>query len=95
MPTKAEWQATVAFAVVLGCVSGGAGSPPSLTDDPGTGCLSAGLTSFNGVQSAGYWSSSAYEGNPGDAWVVVLVGGNGNNFNKFNSILVWPVRGGR
>jgi len=47
LPTQAEWQATVARAVALGCTAGAA----TLTNDPGTGCLGAGPTSFTGVQS--------------------------------------------
>jgi hypothetical protein len=96
LPTKAEWEATIARAVALGCKSGGAGSPPSLTNDPGTGCLIPGPTSFTGVQSNAYWSSSANEVTPGFAWLVTLAFGvvtNGNEGNGF--FFVWPVRGGQ
>jgi len=97
LPTKTEWQATIAGAVVLGCTLGGAGSPPSLTNDPGTGCLSAGPTSFTGVQVDDYWSSSAFEVGPTNAWFVALhsfsnvflFNGGKGVFTNF----VWPVRG--
>ena len=90
LPTKAEWEGTIAEAVALSC------SNPSLTNDPGTGCLSAGPTSFTGVQSNWYWSSSANQGLPVFAWVVDL--SNGTVFNEgkvVNSLVVWPVRGGQ
>ena len=92
LPTKDEWSATLAHAVALGCTGGTA---PSLTNDAGTGCLSVGPTSFAGVTSFGYWSSTTKEINPGVAWGAVL--GNGNVVNtlvKFIPFRVWPVRGG-
>ena len=95
MPTKAEWEATIARAVALGCkFPGGAGSPPSLTNDPGTGCLSAGPTSFTGVQSL-HWSSSANEDTPIFAWNVFLDEGVVSVVFKDFSRFVWPVRGGQ
>jgi hypothetical protein len=86
LPTKAEWEATIARAI--GCT-------PMLTNDAGTGCLIPGPTSFTGVQSYLYWSSSAHEGNPIFAWFGDLLYGNAGNFNKDYSFFVWPVRGGR
>src|SRR5207247_1171111 len=68
LPTKAEWEATIARAGAMGCKFGGAGSPPSLTNDPGANCLSVGPTSFTGVQSGNYWSSSSFEDVPINAW---------------------------
>jgi hypothetical protein len=94
LPTKAEWEATIAQAVALGC-TGPSGDPPSLTNDAGTGCLSAGPTSFTGVQSHSYWSSSAHEVSPAGAWLVSTGYGTvsslykGSNYFSF----VWPVRG--
>jgi hypothetical protein len=96
LPTQAEWQATVARAVALGCTSGGA---PSLTNDPGTGCLGAGPTSFTGVQSGFYWSSNAYAGDstyaPTYAWWAYLGNGIVSFGSKTDNNYVWPVRGGR
>ena len=96
LPTKAEWQATIARAVALGCYLVAPNfNPPSLTNDAGTGCFSTGPTSFTGLRSYVYWSSNAIEDNPSAAWFVSLSAGNVNDgFSKgfFND--VWPVRGG-
>lgn len=96
LPTKAEWEATIARAEVLGCKQGSPGGPPSLTNDPGTGCLSAGPTSFTGVESRFYWSSSANEVTPVNAWSVGIVFGIfTSGFSKVVDLFVWPVRGGQ
>lgn len=98
LPTKVEWEATVARAVALGCKILSLGGPPSLTNNAGTGCLSAGPTSFTGVQSSttsSYWSSSAHEVDPRNAWVMVLAGGSFLDGFKGGSSFVWPVRGGQ
>ena len=96
LPTKAEWQATIARAVALGCVFGATPPKnyPSLMNDPGTACLIEGPTSFAGVQIF-YWSSSADEGIPSAAWFVDLVLGNVNVGSKVFDAFVWPVRGGQ
>jgi hypothetical protein len=95
LPSKDEWVATIARAVALGCKFGGPGSPPSLTNDAGTGCLNSGHgTSFAGVASGFYWSSSTEETVPTLAWDAILVDGNVVNDDKGGSIRVWPVRGG-
>jgi len=110
LPTKTEWEATIAHAVALGCKYLSPGGYPSLTNNPGTGCLSAGPTSFTGVRSFFHWSSSAHEGNPHWAWSVDLVGSYGSGYldkvsglvtydDALNPIVwganVWPVRGGQ
>ena len=96
LPTKAEWEVTIAQAVALGCTLAGPKSPPSLTNDPGNGCISAGPSSFTGVQSNLYWSSGALETTGFLAWLVALDGGAISYDNKFaNRSLVWPVRGGQ
>jgi len=41
-----------------------------------------------------YWSSTSYEFNPGNAWVVDLVDGSTNDDVKDVAHRVWPVRGG-
>src|SRR5450759_1493343 len=58
LPTQAEWSATITRAVALGCTLGNA---PSLTNDAGIACLSAGPSSFAGVASDNYWSSTSRE----------------------------------
>jgi hypothetical protein len=60
LPTFDEWTAMIAQAVAMGCVNNGATDPsPSLTNDAGTACYGDGKTSsFAGVTSADYWSST-------------------------------------
>ena len=88
----------MAHAGVLGCKAGSPGGTPSLTSDTGTRCLSAGSSSFTGVQSYYYWSSSARENpllGPGIAWVPNLNAAEMSWDYKGGSEFVWPVRGGR
>jgi hypothetical protein len=94
LPTKDEWSATIARAVALGCKLGGPGTYPSLTNDPGTACLSVGPSAFAGVALGYYWSSTTIETFPSNAWSADLVNGNVSNSSKDFSLLVWPVRGG-
>jgi hypothetical protein len=95
LPTKDEWSAMIARAVALGCTFSGPGTAPSLTNDHGKGCLNAGTgTSFTGVASVNYWSSTSNEIDPFYAWNANLELGNFNNNDKFNALAVWPVRGG-
>ena len=100
LPTRAEWEATIAKAVALGCVLDGSGGPPSLTNDAGTACYGTGTaSSFAGVASGLYWSSSASENFPSRAFAGVLdagvvgVGILFKNSTQFSQ-QVWPVRGG-
>ena len=94
LPTKDEWSATVARAVALGCKFLN-GEDPSLTNDAGTACLSVGPSSFAGVASGFYWSSSTDETFPTRAWDANLFnGGVVGNIVKVNTLRVWPVRGG-
>ncbi len=50
---------------------------------------------FTTVQSFGYWSGSTYAGNTTGAWLVNMVDGYVNDFNKAYSFYVWPVRAGQ
>lgn len=96
LPTKAEWAATVARAVALGCKSGSPGGPPSLTNDAGTGCLSAGPTSFTGlVGPLTFLSSSAAEVSEPRAWIIFLEDGILGTTLKDVGARSWPVRDGR
>lgn len=62
LPTKAEWEATIAAAAALGCTFA---KSPSLTNDAGTGCYGNGAPSSRlGVRSNGYWSSTLGEVHP-------------------------------
>jgi hypothetical protein len=93
LPTKAEWSATVARAVALGCTLG-SGKNPALTNDAGNGCLLLGPSSFSGVVSQSYWSSTTLETTPIGAWFMFIDTGQVVNTVKDNSLPFWPVRGG-
>jgi len=59
LPTRDEWEATVAKATALRCTFT---KSPSLTDDAGTSCFGNGTGSTRvGVTSKGYWSSTLGE----------------------------------
>ena len=93
LPTEAEWAATIARAVSpFGCTGGNA---PSLINDPGTGCLRMGPTSFDDIQLSSYWSSRSLETNAHDAWGADLLNGdvNSTQISKSTSRFVSPVRG--
>jgi len=95
LPSKAEWAAMRADAL------GEGGSPdcttfiPTITDDTGQTCWVFGPSSFSGVQSANYWSSTTDVSLPGNAWGVDLIVGVLNSGNKPSNSYVWPVRGGQ
>jgi hypothetical protein len=88
LPTQAEWEATMKNALAMGCTG------PTLTNDAGTGCMSAGPSSFTGVESDYYWSSTVVEGNQ-RAYFGDIDHGHLLNGNLFNALRVWPVRGGK
>lgn len=92
LPTRAEWIATVARAVALGC-SLLSGKDPSLTNVAGTACLSVGASPFAGVVSDAYWSSSAYETSPNGGYLAFLGTGSVQFATKAGTLVVWPVRG--
>ena len=100
LPTKAEWEATIARAVALGCTFGHA---PSLTNDAGTACYGDGTGSSRvGVASVGYWSSTLTEPNPlltifPNSSVVSFANLHHGDVISIESVVslgVWPVRGG-
>jgi hypothetical protein len=94
LPTKGEWSATTARALALVCVFQNA---PSLTNDAGTACLSVGPSSFAGVESFGYWSSTTSEtflqGPQGGHGGNLLNGAVTNSTKDGSPQRVWPVRG--
>ena len=97
LPTKDEWSATIAHAAALGCIAGVGlhTGPPSLTNDAGTACYGSGMgSSFAGVASGIYWSSSAVEDDPVFAWYANLFNADVVNVGKVGDFRVWPVRGG-
>lgn len=89
LPTRAEWEATVAQAVALSCIN------PSLTNTAGMGCFSAGPQPFTGVQSGIYLSGTSRADYPGRAWGVFLANGGVYDSSKTGTYYVWPVRGGQ
>jgi hypothetical protein len=99
LPTQAEWSATMAAAIGLGCYFR-SGQPfadePSLTDDAGTACYSNGVSSFPTIYPiARIWSSSTVEGNPQSAYVAwFMFGDDSESSPKAIQVRVWPVRGG-
>ena len=71
---------------------------PALSNDAGTGKWVSGNvgSSFTGVQSLYYWSSTTDAANPTTAaWYVNLASGDAYSGTKVNSASVWPVRGGQ
>jgi len=86
LPTQTEWEATMKNALALGCTG------PTLTNDGGTACISAGPSSFTGVEADYYWSGTAMEANA-HAWFGDLDHGHLLNGNLTNTLRVWPVRG--
>ncbi len=104
LPTKDEWQTTVAAAVARGC------SSPALTDVNGYFCLNSSSplarTVFSGIltvlpppapANAVYWSSSAFEGHPDGAWSIDIINGALPSSIPFKDIILrlWPVRSSR
>jgi hypothetical protein len=96
LPTKEEWEATVARAKELGCTYLGEKDPPSLTNTPGTDCYSDGPQPFKNVTTGHYRSSTANAEAPSVAWIVHLYGGGmSGDTDKSTDRYVWPVRGGQ
>jgi hypothetical protein len=91
LPTKAEWSATIAHAVTLGC------TVALLTNDAGTSCWVVGPSSFMDAYffPTVFWSSTSAEVNPQVAWLVSFGGGGIRDGQKGGiQARVWPVRGG-
>lgn len=93
LPTKAEWEATEARAIALGCTSSGSGGP-ALTNTPGTGCYNAGPQPFTNVQD-NYVAGTSNEVDPSRVWFTDIAFGNMQHEPKIYSHSVWPVRGGK
>jgi len=101
LPTMTEWNQMTRPAIDIGCYEGGAGGPPNLTDDLGTGCFGTGAnSSFTGVVNGtwGYWSSATFSGTPTAARTIGLWGSAGGiqkaALQCCESPRAWPVRGG-
>ena len=50
---------------------------------------------FTNVQLFGYWSSTTFEGNTGQAWSVNMNNGRMDGYDKSGRYYVWPVRSGQ
>ena len=88
LPTQKEWETTMEKALALGCTG------PTLTNDAGTGCISAGPSPFTGVEADYYWSSTTLEGQD-RAYFGDIDHGHLLNGALTTSLRVWPVRGGQ
>ena len=89
LASDGEWAATVAAAVAMMCPT------PTLTDDTGLICLTAGVTSFINIVTTTpvYWSATVQVTAPGNVLTVNLAGGGtGIPVSKLGSSFVWPVR---
>ena len=94
LPTKAEWQETLAKAVGWECEG------PALTNKAGNNCYDTEpYHVFSGVPSGSevaiYWSSTSSQDYPDDAWYVVINNGFMASVVKTNDLHLWPVRGGK
>lgn len=98
LPTKTEWEATIAKAVTLGCTWTKA---PALTNDAGTACYGDGKASVAvGVKSVGYWSGTLNEIEPlstifPTAQVATFANLHHGDIRSIESVVdlgVWPVR---
>jgi len=88
LPTQMEWEATMEKALDMGC------SGPTLLNDAGNGCMSAGPSSFTSVEADYYWSSTTLEGQD-RAYFGDIDHGHLLNGAFTTSLRVWPVRGGQ
>jgi hypothetical protein len=89
IPTKAEWEATIAKALSLAC------SSPILTNDLGSGCASGGGSSFPlGIVAGSHWTSTFSVLGPTFEWSMLLENGGLSETSKPTGIFVWPVRSG-
>ncbi|MFQ5525232.1 MAG: DUF1566 domain-containing protein [Thermoanaerobaculia bacterium] len=95
LPSVAEWDAMIADALGQGGDPDCRASPPTITDDSGSGCWVNGTSGFSGVQSSGYWSSTTNVTTPANAWGVSLLSGGVGSAFKGLPFYVWPVRGGQ
>lgn len=85
LATIDEWTKSVAEADRMTCA-------PCVTNDPVSGCLSDGPTSFFNVRSENYWSSTGGENQGTEALFQVLTNCNLGAGDKLFEAFVWPVR---
>jgi Protein of unknown function (DUF1566) len=94
LPTFEEWAMAMDRAKAA-CPTPLPGAP-LWPNDAGTACWVSGNagSSFAGVASGFYWSSSTHDVSLNDAWIAGLVGIVNVPLFKNNTLRVWPVRGG-
>ncbi len=95
LPSISEWRTMISNAIGQGGDPDCTASPPTITNDSGKGCWVSGPSSFSGVVSSVYWSSTSYASDTAYAGVVVLSGGSLSIGLKYHELHVWPVRGGQ
>jgi hypothetical protein len=105
VPTRAEWQATLAGPLGLIATFGACSNPPLYAND-GVTCYNNSAQgpgfsqhAFIDVVSGGYWSSSVYELDPTYRYIVDLSGSSSGGTPHFSiaqvsALNVWPVRNG-
>ena len=91
--SKEEWELAIADAVAMGCTNSGPGTAPSLTNDHGMNCQSAGPSLLIGVPSLSFWSAT--EAVAGEAWFAGLLLGQVSPSAKNLKRFVWPARSSR
>jgi hypothetical protein len=95
LPSIEEWEAMTADALGVSGDPDCNASPPTITNDAGTGCYVGGPTSFSNVATGIYWSSTTHVTLTGNAWAVDLDPYNVLSTTKAATFRVWPVRGGQ
>lgn len=100
LPTREEWQATIARAVELHCLDYTSGSyaedrSPSLTNTGGTACYWLEPQPLFTGAFGSFWSSTTDAVPSGAAWKVNLRNGELTSDAKTSIRWAWPVRGGQ
>ncbi len=95
LPSVNEWEAMVADALGEGGGPNCTVFPPTITNDSGFSCWVFGTSSFTGVLSSDYWSSTTNLFSPTFAWEAYLSVGRVGGGSKAGTSYVWPVRGGQ
>ena len=100
LPTREEWEATIAEAVRRSCkltTGSGGDRSPSLVDATGGACYQWGIQLFEGLEPGElirWWSSSMPDGDSSYAWSTSLTYGNTNSWwsRDVETLRAWPVR---
>ena len=90
LPTRNEWDATIAEWIGRPCV-------PALTNNEGTACYDTATSSLVGVTPGAHWSSTIQTSAQAWSGLAILLGDGGvggMGLAKVSALRVWPVRGG-